>query len=829
MKHVKIIGLIFFLFSAQSEQIVAQVSGIGYSVSPMVQYTQWHKEMGLRNGPLYGGQLGLSFGEFVEVRGVYLEGYNLKTDFSTLSYTSSSSKPNLLAVYGDEKVKLRRIGGDLRLNLGRGKVIPFLMVGTGIQRLTPEYTTQSEQIYANLGAGLLFSSANRYTLSLFAQNTGFRFNAGTAYFSDAQLKQVGLSSSSFERQDLTNWSAGASLAFYLGGRRTREMTELDREVLNKFNGGFASLSVPVEPFVAQVNFNNALPYSDVRMMGATAGFDFGRYVGLRGFYARALQEDQWTKFDPMTMYGGELHLKLNDPNGVVPYLIVGGGLLDSKKTNNLENRPFASGGVGLILPINRNLQLHGAIRTLAMTNEGTSTLAQPDEVKPSWMYSAGINFVIGKKPSRPNVVRQSEMEAETQRLITQQVAEIQRLRATQNAKTDSLKAYYTNQVGHLEQAVADAKAKGDSLAVERLQREQLRAKTVEMALNNKEMPVDVLPISPKMEGNNAATEKPKTLTLPILEDGEVYVRFGKSDKSLVHTTADDSGVKEDQMRQMIRDILREQLAPLNAGPASTNATSTSPAQNDQAALLLNKLSLETMEARMMLAIKQQFDNQPKSISKKEVEDLLSRMESSLNNQINQTVDRKMEALKEVIKTKPVQTSQVSPSPSGQSSDQSPTVSTKPEAEKPEGAKPEAAKPEDKLEAYLNTIQYKNIWGIAGVSTGEHDGVNVGLRALLDSGIKHVFYIPQVYVGLVNKFSLNVDANAAFEVMSGRVKGLQPYVGTGLGVVLQDGINGSFNLVAGVHYSKNKNHFFADYTSRNLFKTNRILLGYQFSF
>ena len=62
----------------------SQVSGIGYRLSPSGSYVLFEGDSAPEDGLFYGGSLGLSFGEFVELGGLFLTG-DTDTDFANLS------------------------------------------------------------------------------------------------------------------------------------------------------------------------------------------------------------------------------------------------------------------------------------------------------------------------------------------------------------------------------------------------------------------------------------------------------------------------------------------------------------------------------------------------------------------------------------------------------------------------------------------------------------------------------------------------------------------------------------------------------------------------
>ena len=166
--------LLFLLLVLSFAKIQAQVSGIGYTLSPTVNYTQWNPKLGLKDGFQYGGKLGMSFGEYVELSAVYLLGNQLETDYTR--FTQLTNLQRQILAQNNKPVSLKHYGGELRFNLGSQAFIPFIQLGTGVQELTPENNDKVESIYLSAGGGFSLSIYDRYILSIFAKNTGLRIN-----------------------------------------------------------------------------------------------------------------------------------------------------------------------------------------------------------------------------------------------------------------------------------------------------------------------------------------------------------------------------------------------------------------------------------------------------------------------------------------------------------------------------------------------------------------------------------------------------------------------------------------------------------------------------
>ena len=78
--------------------------------------------------------------------------------------------------------------------------------------------------------------------------------------------------------------------------------------------------MPVELGLAQVDWDNSLPYRDAYFAGGTAGFSFGPLISLRGFYYRGMtDEDINFDFDDISLYGADFRFNLTQASsGIVP-------------------------------------------------------------------------------------------------------------------------------------------------------------------------------------------------------------------------------------------------------------------------------------------------------------------------------------------------------------------------------------------------------------------------------------------------------------------------------------------------------------------------------
>ncbi len=385
----------------------AQVSGISYSVTPSGNWMIWNKDSGLDKGYLYGGSLGIGFGRYVELNAQYMRSQDVETRLGRTTYFKDLDNLPALenGVLAPRNVDLERIGGNIQFNLGGGSLIPYVSAGAGVLRFSPDDRDGNEQIYITGGAGFNANVNGRVSLKVGVENMWYRQNLANMYLSNGDLTALGMARGDFEDEEVGNWAVTAGLSLYLGGRNPRTMSDLDRALQRQFSGGFSGISLIVEPEVGMIEFNRNLPYrKEQRIAGGSAGFDFGPYVGIRGFYWRGLEEDEWTKFDKFAMYGGQMKFRLNDAaTGVVPFIDIGAGYLDvnneytGRPGRTPSDQPFAMGGGGVELRLSDYVKLHGTVRGILISDDDIEELATTDKIHNSWMYSAGISFALGNK------------------------------------------------------------------------------------------------------------------------------------------------------------------------------------------------------------------------------------------------------------------------------------------------------------------------------------------------------------------------------------------------------------------------------------------------
>ena len=580
--------LAFALALLASSTASAQIEGIGYRFNPMATYVDFEGDAALSDGLLYGGGVGLSFGEFFELGGSYLYGGSFETDFS--EFSGLDGDPALqaaLAGLAPRDVNAQRYGGDLKVNLTTTAIVPYLTVGTGIVRLGPDGDDEATRsIYLLGGAGVQLTLADRYALSISAEDFAYRYNPGSAFFRPEDFAATGLTLDDFNQVTTHNLAVRAAARVYLGGRRPGDFSEFDRAFQRQFSGGLAGLSVVLEPYYARANFNDVLPYRDQAFVGGEAGFDFGPLVGLRGFYGRGIDTSDPTSFQDIQMYGGNIRFRLSEGRGLVPFLSVGGGYLDvldgyatdegaEERNATAEDNPFAAGGAGIAFLLSPRFRAIAEVRGLLMSTQDEEDVSRPEDVYLSTLFRGGVSFGLGGKAGqRVDVVRRSTLEEERAQMEMERMqmqaqrdslrSEMAALEAARNQERARALARENAREADFEARIDSARIAGDAAAVARLRTErdaarQLAAEARESqtdgVIQERRWMSDFYPGAPGAAEREVDRAGERMVTIPLPREGELYVRYGPPGGVVIEDVTPAAA-----MRIAVRDALRDVLA-----------------------------------------------------------------------------------------------------------------------------------------------------------------------------------------------------------------------------------------------------------------------------
>ena len=379
---------------------VAQVKDISFAIAPTAEYVLWNKKSAIENGFMVGGYVGFGFGKNLELLGSYSQSLGLKSRIDGFS-----APDNIKAVFTPTDVNVHSWGGELKGNIPMTYSFqPYITLGSGIQTVKANQTTQ-DAIYFAFGLGSKFNLTRRLTLNVQARGTHFNSDASNILHNPSEAKTSTYNqwiTDHVSNKNMLNWSLQAGLQLYLGGRNPDELTELDNSYTNLKN-----FKVVVAPAIGYIDFDSDNNFRNTYLAGASLGFDFTEYIGVRGFYYQAMKDEKVSlDFDKLSLYGADFLARLNVSNGVVPYITVGAGYLNvgngyQGKVATVENKSsiFAKGGIGLAIPLSKHLELFGVANLLYTTgNESASNaLKSPNKLQSNVFYNAGIRIKFAKE------------------------------------------------------------------------------------------------------------------------------------------------------------------------------------------------------------------------------------------------------------------------------------------------------------------------------------------------------------------------------------------------------------------------------------------------
>lgn len=741
----------------------AQVDGISYAFSPVGVYTRYDGKAALKDHLLYGGRLGFGFGRYVELDAEYLRGVPTKTTFDDFDAPAGSA--TLLGALPAQDVDVQRVGAGLRVNVGRSRLLPFVRGGAGVVQIDPEDVDATRSIYVTYGGGLTLSAAQRYTLTVEAARDVYRYSPFATY---ALGDVPALTPDDFPIRTVHNLALTGSLRFYLGGRTEGHETDVDAALRRQFSGGFRLF---VEPAYGQVAFNSDLGAAfpgKQPFAGVSAGFDLGPYVGLRGTYLRATDEDAAlddgfpTSFRDLALYGGELNLRFASPVGgssLTPYLILGGGYLNAGDDYDAagtvgrpDDRPFAQVGAGLDLPLASAMRLKGAVRSLLMSDLNADAVATPSRVYGSTMWTAGVEFSLGGRPR--------STASAVDRVVNERVAQERAQAVSDQAARNAAHAAMQAQL----------RAERDSLrlAVEAAPNDSIR--TVRLAdLVRAEAALDTTTAVAAAPASARSNVSGRTIEIPVPERGEIYIRFGDpvaaetqtvapiviTSDGLVSGSGGTGGTTEAQVAALVRaELARQQGDVLTRADVDRIVRAAlQSAQASNAALVARVKALE-----------------------------------------NRSVASSTQPSVVVLDSAAVATGEASGVLWGRQ--------------------------------YYSTLPFLGFRVGGGVSQAVV-GIRGDFRLPSGSGMR---FLPEVGIGVGDGVSIQAFANTAWGLPV--VVGLEPYAGLGAGLKTDKGFKGAglaINLLAGFEVPLANGRGFVEYSTLDFFDVNRGLVGYRLLF
>ena len=460
-------------FVLLSVSAVAQVKDISFAVAPTADYVWFPKKTAVTNGFMAGGYVGFGFGRNLELLGSYKHSIGLK---STLDgYDAPAAISN---VFEAKDVSIYRWGGELKGNIPMAYSFqPYVTLGSGVQTIKANDLSQN-QVYFGLGIGSKFNLARRLTLNIEAKATHFSLDSRNILYKPTEANTSAYNSwinNNVEDKSHLAWSVGAGLELYLGGRNPNELTELD-QVYTSLKG----FKVVIEPTLGYLNFSDDSNLRDAYFGGLALGVDFTEYIGVRGYYHRAMKDEKFSaEFDKLSIYGGDFLARLNVAKGVVPYLQIGVGYMKvgddyvGKVVSNTNTSGiFAKGGAGLAIPLGKRVELFGVANLLYTTrNEDVSSaLSSVHKLQSNVFYNAGVRIKLAKSVEK-ELYEQELGAAEAAKVWVATPTTTTNVASTVSPEKRNL-AYYNSQITATEKQLQMAYQNGDTANANRLLKEK---------------------------------------------------------------------------------------------------------------------------------------------------------------------------------------------------------------------------------------------------------------------------------------------------------------------------------------------------------------------
>ena len=463
-------------FVLLSVSAVAQVKDISFAVAPTADYVWLPKKTAVTNGFMAGGYVGFGFGRNLELLGSYKHSIGLK---STLDgYDAPAAISN---VFEAKDVSIYRWGGELKGNIPMTYSFqPYVTLGSGMQTIKANDLSQN-QVYFGLGIGSKFNLARRLTLNIEAKATHFSLDSRNILYKPTEANTSAYNSwinNNVEDKSHLAWSVGAGLELYLGGRNPNELTELD-QVYTSLKG----FKVVIEPTLGYLNFSDDSNLRDAYFGGLALGVDFTEYIGVRGYYHRAMKDEKFSaEFDKLSIYGGDFLARLNVAKGVVPYLQIGVGYMKvgddyvGKVVSNTNTSGiFAKGGVGLAIPLGKRVELFGVANLMYTTrNEDVSSaLSSVHKLQSNVFYNAGVRIKLAKSVEK-ELYEQELGAAEAEKVWVATPTTTTNVASTTSPVSPEKRnlAYYNSQITAAEKQLQMAYQNGDTANANRLLKEK---------------------------------------------------------------------------------------------------------------------------------------------------------------------------------------------------------------------------------------------------------------------------------------------------------------------------------------------------------------------
>lgn len=790
MKKLFYLGLILLT----AFQMKAQVSDISLNLTPTANYTWWDSQMFIENGPMVGGMIGIGLGRNLELRGIYEQSIDLKSTLNSLNMPGE-----FVDKFSARTVDVSRWGGEFKANIPTGSTLePYLTLGSGVQKLKYDELKQ-EQIYISGGLGAKYNLTDRVTLNLAAKLHAFNLDPSSILrINDPEADGFNdWIDENITNDKMLNWSLNLGVQFYLGGRNTRNYSELDRAIAKQNDRGLSGLRLVFEPGGAYINFDNSTNLRDTYLLGAALGVDFNDYIGLRGFYYRSTEDKKISlDFDKMAMYGADFLAKLNVSSGIVPYLTVGGGYMNVYQNYvGVDENPFvptnsgyfAKAGVGLSIPVSRYFEIFGAANLLYTTDKDPENIESTEDLKKHTMFNAGLKFNIGKS-YRANKAMDSYIDQ----------------------RVSSRTMMYEQRIAELNKELNNAYAQNDSRKAAQIMSERQRLETELVAAMDEPDVVHTTPVAPTTYA--AAGDTAVTTTTATRAEDQTMIRLTPQElESLVDKVVQGVGAPvlkketpEERLDRLERLIMSGGAARVAQQPATFSQQPEVAQSQAEAATAKNQ---EESVTKRIDESNRELLNEIRRISDR-IEDNSRRIDNAYRQQQSGS-DR---------------TVIVSPGVGGRN--QTPFV-TAPQMQPGAG---QSGMYQDPSQGQATSwVIYKGLSPFLGMNFGDKSSFIFGIKGNYGFSSSRFAFVPDLYFGIGSKVAYGLNANVTYPLFVNNQTLFTPYVGVGLGVNKVDKFKFGINLIGGTFVNIGNGSLFVEYTSRQFFDNNVVSMGYRFNF
>lgn len=765
-----------FIFTTAS----AQVHDVSVIVAPTAGYNWFDNKSTVEDGVMYGLQAGFGFGKVVELRGIYETSVDLKQNFGNYQDEIEDIIPGFN--FKSRSIKVTRIGGEFKTNIPARGFAPYILLGSGVQKLERELSDEedykSENLYVSGGLGIKLNIGARTTLNFEGRGIAYNMNPNSLLYNEGGSSQFDDWINNQKSGRMYNWSLQAALQFYLGGRAEDNLNSIEKSFLNRFSGGLSKTKLTLAPAGAYVNFNSNSGYRNTYMAGGILGLDFTNFVGLRAYYYQATENEELSlEFDKLGMYGVDFIGNLNVARGIVPYITIGGGYLDVQdgytgKNIGTATAPiyqetnsgyYVKGGAGLTVPLGKYVDVFGAANvfyTIGNEEVDAGDLKNLDQLKEHTMFNVGLRLKLGRKAQTENAVNE-----------------------VYNERFENERNTYEQRINTLQEELNEAFMNNDSAKAVTIIKEKQAMETKQKTT------VDTLIRLTPTELESLIEKTVKTIEGEESKS-DMEKRLDRMEQLLINLNEEkymnNLRPKNYDAQQNYDAQPRTYGTPKNQPPVMRQTDTVPVKQNDAVTqLLVDEINKLKQELRQQNSTIESLQNQ----------------QQELKNNRNNNNDRENNSDKIIVVP-------------GRNSNEFNDI---PDRNLGYNRNQQGGPVTSELSFFL------------GPSFGDASTFNAGVRLNYPIGSTRIYFMPELYaaLGKTNGFGLNANAVYPFKINHPR---FTPYAGIGAGInSVGSEVHFNTNVILGTSYQLTNGNLFADYTIRGAFINNQIALGYRFRF